>query len=629
MFSFRVRRVALAAVAGGALLAGPMPSQAAAPGALTVQASSPVIAGFASADVLYDPAGFPIRGVARPNAKYAAFGVVNGQVQVRTSADGQTWAAAQAARLRDPAQGDVPLVLGNQNRVAVAYVPANILPHNYQFVMVYAPQGGNPSGQASDTVFGADYQRLNNLRFAMSPNGVEWYDDDAVVSDATTEPVIKSGTFKNGILGPTDLIYNPGGDCYDTVTPTTLDWGTASPFACEFTLVYTAVDSAGNTSVALAGGIFFVDIGLQFRGATAPALSRTAASWSSAGIDRAHITRNGSNYVMGVSGSTTAQSCVADTARCSAGIARSTNGNTFTPDNASTPSISASQAEAVAGASPRSVHDLQLIGSDAAEWLSSFSGSTWNATAPVNVGTAPRVTFLKPQSGFITTSEPLITFVLNDDGTTGAGMGIAMPSLSITLGGAPLNVSYTLDSTQIGAVNAPGILVTIPGDKVTLADGDHELRVSAQDLDGETVTASRVIRFDRTPGNSTIADFSTSGFSYPFASVFVQGQAIDTGAATGLNRMRGTIINPLGQRKVVEQGPFSIGDANGGFTFRNLGARVPNGGPVSFDFNWAVPTTDALFWAVPGTYRIEVTSIDYAGNTEGSTSQNSVALLLI
>lgn len=627
MITKRHKRVTLLACLAGSLLAVPASSHAA--GQLQFSDDQAAIAGFAAADILFDPTGFPIRGVARPNARYAAFGVANGSVQVRTSPDGTTWAAAQAARLRDPSGGDVPLVLGNQQRVAVAYVPANVLPHNYQFVMVYAPQGGDPSGQTESLLYGPDYQELSNLRYAMSPNGVDWYDDAPVISDNSTEPVIEAGTFKDGILGPTDLIYNTGGDCYDTVTASTIDWGTASPFACEFTLVYTAIDALGNTSVALAGGIFFVDLGLELRGATVPALTRSAASWTGSAIDRAHVTRSGSTYVMGVSGSTSAAQCATVADACDAGTAMSTNGNTFTADNPSAPQITDADAAALAGTASASVQDLQLISDAGPRFYSAFANSTWIAYEAVDVGTAPRVSFLEPRSGYVSAVEPNVTLVINDDGTTGNGMGIDHGTLEITFDNAPIPATWTIDDTQIGAVNAPGTLVSIPGNDLVAPDGLHTLKVVAVDLDGETVTASRSILIDRTAPGTAISTERTSGFTFPFNSVSFAGTSQDFGASTGLLRMQGTVTNPLGEKRSFTKGPGNAGQQNGGFTFRNFGPSASNGGPTSFEWTWAVPSTDAAFWAIPGSYSFQISAVDFAGNVEGATSSNTRSILIL
>jgi hypothetical protein len=624
----RTRFGLLAAVITAGLLT-PMASHAAGSGNLQFRDDDADIAGFAAADVLFDPTGFPIRGVARPNARYAAFGVAGSSVQVRTSANGTTWAAAQTATLHDPTQGDVPLVIGTQSRIAVAYVPANILPHNYQFVMTYAPQGGNPSGQTPDPLFGPDYQLLSNLRYALSANGVDWYDDNPVISDNSTEPVIKANTFKHGILGPTDLIYNTGGDCYSTVTLNTLDWGGASPFACEFTLVYTAVDSLGNTSVALAGGIFFVDIGIQLRGAVAPALTRAGAAWTSSAIDRAHVTRTGTSYVMGVSGSTTATSCTSAANACDAGTASSTNGNTFTADRPSAASITAAQAAALAGAGSASVQDLQMIADDGQRWYSSFAGNTWIAYEAVNVGTAPRLTFLAPKSGYVSATEPNITLVLNDDGTTGNGIGFDLGKLSITMDNVAIPGSWTLTSTAIGQVNAPGTLVSIPGFDLALPDGQHTLGVSAVDLDGETVSGSRSILIDRTAPSSVVTAERSSGFTFPFGSTWFEGSSQDVAVPTGLLRMRGVVTNPLGQQKVFEEGAGETNSIGAGFHFTNLGPRASNGGPSSWDFTWAVPSGDPLFWAIPGTYSFQMTAVDFAGNVEGASAANTRSFLLI
>lgn len=618
----------LAAIAATSLV--PVGASAAAPGALEIRDDTPTLSGFAAVDVLYDPTGFAVQGiVGRPGINYVGYGVAGNQVRVSTSADGETWTAPQAATLRDPNGQDAPLVIGNQSRLAVAYVNANILPHNYKFVMVYAPQGGNPRGSSESLLYGQGYDELSNLRYAISPNGVEWFDDQPVISDSSTEGVIKPGTFREGVL-VTDLVYNTGGDCYDTVTDFALDWGTGSPFTCEFTLVYTAIDAAGDTSVALAGGIFFIDVGLMFRGATVPALSRSDATWTSSGIDRAHVIRQGSSFAMGVSGSAISQTCVANADRCSVGTAASATGNTFTPEQPSAASITSTQAEALVGAAPRSITDLQLDnGADDERWLLGLDGKTFDAFEPIDVTSAPRVTFYKPRSGFVSAEEPVITFVINDDGTTGGGIGIDLANTEFTIDGAPLTSGFSLGDTPLGQITRPGLLVSIPAAPLGLPDGMHTLGVTAVDLDGETVTASRAIIFDLLTPSSAITTDRSSGFAFPFNSNFVEGSGQDAGTPTGLRFMRATVINPLGQQKNFVEGPGETGNPQAGFSFRNLGPRVPNGGPITWEYTWAAPSNDALFWAIPGIYRVEITAIDFAGNTEGATGANSRSYLLI
>lgn len=630
MFTTRRALLLLSAVAAASLT--PAPSQAAAPGALQVRDATPTIAGFAALDVLHDPAGFAVGGIlGRPGIRYVAYGVVSNQVRVTTSVDGETWTAPQGATLRDPSGADVPFVIGNQQRVAAAYVTTNSLPHGYKFVIVYAPQGGDPAGKTPNPLSATNNHQLSNLRYAMSANGVEWVAEQPVNSRQNAEPVITAGTFKHGILGPSDLHFNAGKSCWNQPGFTSqLNWGSGSPFDCEFTMAYTAVDPSGNTSVVLAGGVFFADIGLTFRGATAPAITRSAATWTSAGIDRAHIVRQGTGFLMGLSGSTSAQTCVTDAARCSVGTATSATGNTFTPEQSSSPSISATQAESIAGSSPQSVTDLQLDpGAGEERWFVGFDERTFDAFEPIEVGSGPRISFHAPASGFVSASDPSIKVVINDDATTGNGIGIDLSRLSLTWDGGPIPGTYTVTETGIGQITTPGTLVTIPSRTLSTSDGLHTLAVRAIDYDGEIAEAEREILIDRTAGTAVITLERSSGFSFPLNSVYLQGSAVDGGVPTGLLRMRGVVTNPLGQSKVFQQGPAGTNDPHAGFTFSNLGPRVTNGGPVSWSFAWAPPTNDALFWAIPGVYRVQVSTVDYAGNVEGATGANSRSFLLV
>lgn len=630
-----IGRLTLLLVTASSVAMAPSASQAAGPGDLQIRDAAPTIAGFASADVLTSDIGFPIAGTRPLDARYVAFGLVNGVVNVTTSADGVTWSTPQAATIRENNQtGDLPFLIGNGGRLTVTYVEDGTIGFGSevenQFAMFWSPAGGDPRGVEPEDLNG--YTHAANLHIASSVNGVDWVNDGTALNDPS-EAVADgagAGSFKEGIVGPSDIILNPDGACLDDAQ-IDLDWRTGSPFDCPLTLVYTAIDGAGNTSIALAGGTYFTGFGWQFRAAAAPALTRAATTFTSAGIDRAHVTKVGSTLRMGFSGSTTSQLCDTAAARCSVGTARSTSGNTFTADKPSAPSISASQAESLAGAAPRSVTDLQLVpGASEERWMVALNGGTWSAYTPApSVGTAPRILFLAPLSGYVSATEPNITFVMNDDESIGAGPGIDLAKSVFTLDGNPIPSSYTITETAIGQITTPGVLVSIPRSSLIVPDGSHVLTVKAVDLDGETRTASRTIVFDTLAPSSVITTSRTSGFTYPLNSVYVQGSGVDSGTATGLQRMRAVVTNPLGQQRTYSEGPGETFDPSAGFSFSNLGPRVANGGPVSWDYAWAAPSSDALFWAIPGTYRVEISSIDFAGNAERASGAATLSILLL
>lgn len=611
-----------------------IPADAATPGYVQVRDQAPSLQGFETADLLFDPAGFQVRGLLGRGYTHAAYGILpNGQIAVSTSSDGSSWTTPTGARVTRPGGAQLPFTVGVGKRLVVAYVTSNTLPHSNRFLMLYTPSGTiDERSTSNDPVLGSSVKRINNLRYALSVDGIEWTEDYdwRVVNNGVSGVITGSGsnTFREGIAAPSDLIFNPDGDCYSTVVTNELAWGSGSPFDCEFTLIYTAIDAAGNTSVAIAGGIFFVDIGPEFRGATVPALSRNQTSWSAGGVDRAHVMRAGTSWSMTFSGAPASPRCNTASDSCSAGTASSTNGTTFTPHRPSAASLSASLASSIAGQSV-SVHDLQPVDLSAPEprYAASFGGGTWNVYGADTVGTAPRLTFLEPRAGYVSANEPRISFLLNDD--FGTNVGLDLGPLDVRIDGIKHSSPMTIQQTPLGQVTTPGVLFTIPSSQLSLPDGEHVLSVSAADRDGETVSGSSVFLLDRTKPASQIELVEMSGFTFPLNSMWVEGSATDPGAATGLQRMRGTVTNPLGQTRVYEEGFKQTNNVEAGFNFSNFGPITPNGGPASWDYTWAVPMDDEIFWALPGLYTIELQAFDFAGNSEGRSSANSRTMLLI
>lgn len=631
---------ALVTIAAVALATLPtLKAQAATPGYLHIRSATPAIAGFQASDTLFDNGGFSVAGLLGRGMRYASYGILsNGQVAVTTSENGTTWSTPTGARLTRPGGIQLPFTVGVGKRLAVTYVNAGRLPHGYRFAMLYTPSDTQDERATSnDPVFGSGVKRINNLRYALSADGVDWVEDavDWRVSNNlfnATSGVItgpSTNTFKEGIVGPTDLIYNAGKSCYNVAVANDLGWGVGgSPFDCEFTLIYTSINQAGNTSIGIAGGVYFSDIGFEFRGAAGPALSRAQAAWASAGIDRGHVLQSGSTWTMGFSGSTSSARCDSNASACSVGTAGSVNGTSFTPHRASTPSISSAVASSIAG-SAVSAHDLNPLADVAVEphFVVGFGGATWNAYGADPLGTAPRLTFLKPQSGYVTVNDPNLSFVLNDDFGTNVGMDLG--TLDVRIDGAPHTSPMVISETAVGQFTQPGKLFTINTASMNLSDGTHTLSVAAKDRDGESVAGSRSFLVDRTKPGSSIAEVSTSGFTFPFNSIFVEGAAQDTGTPTGLQRMRGTVTNPLGQTRTYEEGWRQTNNVDAGFNFTNPGSIVTNGGPVSWDYTWAVPMDEELFWAVPGEYTLKLQAFDFAGNMEGFSSSNSRTLLLL
>ncbi|MFP5224209.1 MAG: hypothetical protein ACLGH3_01425, partial [Actinomycetota bacterium] len=202
----------LAALGAVLALFSPVSSDAATPGYLAMAGDGrggdgPVIEGFRARDVMFSPAGFPISGVSRLDTRYLAYGTNDaGAVFYTTSPDGIVWSAPSQVRIQVEGGPTTPLTVGQAGRLAATYVPDAVLPHGYNFLLVYAP------AQLSSTQTTADPLglQINNIRYAMSVDGGLFRQDSRVVDDEPTigqsTMVGAPGSFNEQILGPTDLI---------------------------------------------------------------------------------------------------------------------------------------------------------------------------------------------------------------------------------------------------------------------------------------------------------------------------------------------------------------------------------------------------------------------------------------
>lgn len=642
----RARKTTGLLVALGAIVAlmAPTSGQAATNGYLAQAGDgrggeAPVLKGFVARDVMHDPTGFPIGSVPRSSARYIAYGTkTGGSVFFTTSADGSVWAEPSQVRIQVGTGPANPLVVSNAGRLAVTYVPGTVLPNGSQFMLVYAPATLSATELTEDPAFGF---RTNNIRYAMSGDGGLFYNDTALLDDnfTTSSLVGAAGSFNEKILGPTDLMFlgrrSGTTNCLATtgVIPT-------APFGCDFVMLYET--QTGTTQhVSVAGGVFFSDIGLAMRGHTAPLLSE-GSSWISQKVDHAHASvLNPAGCVNGttaptagqanancqielsVSGSSTLPNSLCDSSsdNCRVGTARSTsNALTYALDQ-SEPSIGDAMAQLLGGSPSTTLTNLQRVSSNPGRYYfgsnSSASTNTHLAFEATVSGEAPRIAIAKPSDKYRSANVAGIEFLMNDDFGTNPGINLATLQMSIDGASTFGAGAVTMASTIVGAITTPGIRVKLDDATIALADGPHQLVINVKDNNG--LAATKVLDFiiDLKAPTSLIARTSNSGYSYPLNSLFAEGTSTEIVPGSGLGEMRGTVRNPLGQSRTWSASPTK-GDVFAGFTFDNVASDGS-----AWEWRWAVPSTDALFFAVPGTYVVEVRAVDLARNVELASTANT------
>jgi hypothetical protein len=644
----RVSKIVRSTVALGAVLSllAPAASDASTPGYLAMAGDTrgnegPILSGYRFVDVLYSPQGHPISGVSRLQAKYLAYMTSgSGSVFVTSSPDGITWTQPSQVRVQVGSGPANPLVVSNAGRLAVAYVPDAVLPHGNHFLLTYAPATLNTTQTTSDPVYGTV---INNIRYALSADGGVFRQDSALVDDDFSNPtMVQAATFKEKILGPTDLIYlgRRGGATHCQSTAVTAP---AAPWGCDFAMLYETESAGGVKHVAIAGGIFFVDIGLTMKGHTAPLLSQ-GTSWIGGHVDHAHASilnpsgctnatttsaNSGCQVELGITGHASIPSANCGTAgnNCRVGTARSTsNALTYALDR-SVPSIGDSMAQLLGNGNPNTtLTNLQRVSSEPARYYFASNGSgvaTHLAFGVDDPGVGPRATLVKPSTAIRAANIDGLEFLLNDD--FGSNIGIDFGSLAISIDGTPVsnNASTTISSTIVNSITTPGWRVRIKDSELNLGDGAHVLRIQVADRDGNAIDESFDFVVDLTAPATQIAYANAGPLSWPYATMEADGTSVEFLPGTALKAMRGVVTNPLGQKMTFERGPQG-GNVYAGFRFDNI---APDGS--SWDWSWAVPVNDPLFFGLPGTYTLEVLGIDLAGNIEKPSGSNSRSFTIL
>lgn len=638
----RASKILRTTVALGAVLSllAPSSSSAATPGYLAQAGNGrggegPVIPGFRMRDMLYDPAGFPIGNIPRLNSRYLAYGTAgNGSVLVTSSPDGITWSTPTQVRIQIGSGPATPLTVGNAGRLAVAYVPGTVLPNGSQFLLVYAPNPLSSTQTTSDPFYGI---QINNIRNALSADGTVFRGDAPLTDDESSSSTITRGpgTFSERVLGPTDLIYlgRRGGATNCLAASGVIP---AAPFGCDFVMLYETETATGVQHAAIAGGIYFSDIGLTMKGHTAPVLSE-GTGWLSGSVDSTHATvlnpagcvnsatnaglANASCQVeLTVSGGASTSSTICEAAgdRCSVGTARSTvNALSYALDR-SVPSIGASMAQALGGSPDTTITNLHRAGLNPSSYYFSTNGSSTATQLAYGIdapGAGPRVTFTKPLGGKRSSNMGGLEFILNDD--VGTNIGIDLSTLRMTVDDTPIPSASAIVPTIVNAITVPGLRVSIDDGPLNLLDGMHTLAVSVKDRDGNLTDAIFEFVTDLRAPTTNITRSAASPLGWPYASIEAEGNAVEPTPGTALKAMRGIVMNPLGQQRTYERGP-GTGDVYSGFSFEDVSLDG-----TTWNWRWAVPVGDPLFYAIPGTYAIRVLAVDAAGNTEGSHPGNT------
>lgn len=633
--------------------------------------------GFLTADVLYSPNGYPAGGVGRPNQpRYVMWGSFpSGQLGYATSTDGLVWTNPIGTTLRDQSGVDAPFLVGNPARLAVTYIddgadrPAtndpNRPPDNQtvpgndnktlssHFAIVYRPASVAEGGAAETTTTrDADdpngLLRVTALRAAFSPDGNLWYRDRGVVSNAGVRNVTPVVTASRGMVGPSELIFNPllPKDPAKGCLTSAGNYVANNVWSCPFVLAYTARDAAGTAlSIHLAGGQFLStnnngtgDIGLEFSTRATPVATEGFVPWANAAIDRAHFTQIDPGvpgcisglacYEMTFSGSSVDARCSASTSQCTVGLARSTNGLDFTPIIGASPNLTHDLRTALGGSPDTTLLDPVRIGRkpDAKYFVPSVSSGAGGRDLLLFIGAqtedsgAPRI-LLPTGQHLVNVSRDRLDLILRDDFVPGV-VGIDLGTLRFAIDGAPFSIPTTgIRDSRIGAISgAIGKLITVDVRSTSLSDGGHTLDVSIRDTAGNASAASFDIVVDRTPPATAIDEVEAQPYTWPLASIYLDGTS--TESATSLASVRGAVTNPLGMTRVYERTLIG-GNTRSGFLLDGS----PDG--KTWGWAWAVPLDDPAFYAIPGTYSFSITAVDQTGNAEPPSPDNTRALSLV
>lgn len=586
--------------------------------------SIPVLKGFQIADVLYEEGRFaPAGKVPIEQHRWRGWGALREGSAWRLASvkgydHGMEWTAPVPAWLRDPDGRDVPFIIGDATHLAVAF--QDVRTDWPSFFIAYST-GGDPSATAPGLGGGT---AVSNIHMAVSYDGASWFDDAPILQH--TSGVIELGpSFKVGAR-VTDLAIDPTRSACTTAE--------TSPWACPFMLTYTASSETGATSIALAGGDGYAPLGTLFRGRTAPLLSAGSSAWASAIVDMGKVRKRteATGYELTYAGGTSvALSCAQGTRPClSLGVASSSDGLTWTPNNPGRAAVEPGLPGAFWGTPQLTLGPLQLLDDKHpfghAKGLYAYADNaggmgTWLVyTAPMPT-TAPTIVVGSPDNGIRNRSDTFIDLYINDD--RGTVMGLDATTFELLIDGTPVTsqgASLSLSPSIVGSFYGPGIRAMVPGEQLRLADGVHTMDVSIRDRDSELGTLSTRFTVDTQPPVSTIETVTQHPLMLgaPFAwAALATGHTTD--AVSGISRIRAVARNLAGIERIYD----SL-DPLGGWTITRDGTDPTH----RWNWSWHPPSSDP-FWAIPGQVKIGFFAVDEGRNGENYTSANSTTIIVI
>jgi hypothetical protein len=233
------------------------------------------------ANPVYSPGKAYYPSIVKDGGTYEMWSTKSGGIQYATSSDGTTWTTSPSS------------VTGLTN-------PHHVLVKRFS-AFGGSNSGDNPSAAAMtyrmwywDT---GQLYSINAIRYAESPDGLSWYNDQAVTQVGTTVVGADQG-WRRGSYGPSDVLYNPAGSA-TIVTPT----DEASVWANRFVMYYD-----GTTGGDEATGLAVSNDGITwqgYNGGAAPVFAGAGSGWDDDYATRCTVIKeNDDAYHMWYSGGT-------------------------------------------------------------------------------------------------------------------------------------------------------------------------------------------------------------------------------------------------------------------------------------------------------------------------------------
>jgi hypothetical protein len=392
--------------------------------------------------------------------------------------------------------------------------------------------------------------------------------------------------------------------------------------------------------------------GTNWFGSQVPLIERgVPAAWDERYATMAHITQlSNHDFIAYYSGGRAPEAgCYDGLAPClSLGSAYSTDGITFfkTGENPVTPNV------ALFSFLPNPVHSLfhaQAVGDAGGGAKKVLYTVLDNGTAPIappagnfDAGESMmlgRQAFFPPAPGLrIRVDNPtpnstnpvetvLKVFVADD-----SGINIGVDPLSFSAQFTNLDTAVVTpilglvrQQSLVGSMRVPGYRVTRPDVWSLIPDGKYELKFTASDLDGNSLSATVVFFLDRSAPNTVVtAEPVSPAVVIPGGSIAVV-EGTSTDSTSPLLGVRAVVTNPLGMQKAYEVNFLAGQPSNPPNGFSNMSLSTDG---KQLSWRWIAPGLD-LHTVLPGPYTISFIAFDTNRNTERPDSINTVEVFVV